>query len=168
MLQCNPHERQEIQQCLLPSADDLECTTNSFRLALLVDGLHLGHAFFPIVLFVFLVHGLFHILEALPDILHDFGADLDYDGPWNSPPRTFTPAETRAIADALARVSDDELRARYRPDEMMKAEIYPEIWDREPDGVEDPQGFVMSALADVRAALNVAVERGWGLIVAVD
>ncbi|MGE5927716.1 MAG: YfbM family protein [Gemmatimonadota bacterium] len=96
------------------------------------------------------------------------GTDLDYDGPWNSPPRTFSAAEAREIAEALAKVSDDELRARYQPDEMMKAEIYPEIWDREPDDVEDPQGYVMSALADVRSAVNVAVERGWGLIVSVD
>lgn len=96
------------------------------------------------------------------------GTDLDYDGPWNQPPRTFMPAETRAIADALARVSDDELRARYKPDEMMKAEIYPEIWDRQPDGIEDPQQYLMSTLADVRAAVNDAVGRGWGLIVSVD
>lgn len=96
------------------------------------------------------------------------GAELDYDGPWNSAPRTFTPAETREIADALARVSDDELRSRFKPDEMMKAEIYPEIWDREPDGNEDPQGYVMSAIADVRAAVSDAAQRGWGLIVAVD
>ncbi len=96
------------------------------------------------------------------------GTDVDYDGPWNSAPRTFTPAETREIADALAQVSDDALRARYRPEDMMKAEIYPEIWDREPDAEEDPQAYVMSALADVRAAVNSAVQRGWGLIVAVD
>jgi hypothetical protein len=102
------------------------------------------------------------------DFIVQGGTDLDYDGPWNQPPRTFTAAETRAIADALARVSDDDLRARYKPDEMMQAEIYPEIWDREPDGEEDPQGYVMSAIADVRAAVNNAVERGWGLIVAVD
>jgi hypothetical protein len=51
---------------------------------------------------------------------------------------------------------------------MMQQEIYPEIWDREPDGVEDPQGFLMSALAAVRTAVNGAVEHGWGLIVSVD
>ena len=102
------------------------------------------------------------------DFILKGGTDLDYDGPWNSPPRTFSPAETRAIAEALARVSDDELRARYKPDEMLEAEIYPEIWDRQPDGAEDPQGYVMSALADVRAAVNLAVARGWGLIVSVD
>ena len=96
------------------------------------------------------------------------GTDLDYDGPWNSPPRTFTPAETREIADALAQVSDAELRARFKPDDMMQAEIYPEIWDREPDEVEDPLGYVMTALSEVRAAVDTAVQRGWGLIVAVD
>lgn len=96
------------------------------------------------------------------------GADLDYDGPWNSSPRLFTPAQTREIAAALARVSDDELRRRFNPAEMMQLEIYPEIWDREPDGTEDPVGYVMSAIEDVRATVNEAVSRGWGLIVTVD
>lgn len=96
------------------------------------------------------------------------GADLDYDGPWNSSPRIFTPAETREIATALARVSDDELRRRFNPAEMMQLEIYPEIWDREPDGTEDPIGYVMSAIEDVRATVNEAVQRGWGLVVTVD
>ena len=96
------------------------------------------------------------------------GTGLDYDGSWNSPPRTFTPAETRAIAEALAQVSDDELRARFKPDEMMKAEIYPAIWDRVPDGNEDPEGYVMGAIAKMRKALEEAARRGWGLVVSVD
>ena len=47
------------------------------------------------------------------------------------PPRVFTSAETRAIATALAAVGDDELRSRFVPEAMMRAEIYPEIWDRD-------------------------------------
>ncbi len=96
------------------------------------------------------------------------GVELDYDGPWNSAPRTLTSAETREIAAALAQVSDDELRRRFDPAEMMKLEIYPEIWDREPDGTEDPIGYVMSAIADARETVSEAARRGWGLLVSVD
>ena len=96
------------------------------------------------------------------------GTDIDFDGPWNSPPHTFTPAETRAIAEALAQVSDEELGRRYDPAEMTRLEIYPEIWDRVPDGNENPQGYVMSAIAEVRTEVTRAVERGWGLLVVVD
>lgn len=102
------------------------------------------------------------------NFLLEGGSELDYEGPWNSAPRTFTPLETREIAAALAAVSDDELRARFDPAEMMKLEIYPEIWDREPDGNEDPIGYVMSAIADIRETVNGAAQRGWGLLVTVD
>ena len=51
---------------------------------------------------------------------------------------------------------------------MMRLEIYPEIWDREPDGNEDPIGYVMSAIKDVRETVTEAAQRGWGLLVSVD
>lgn len=96
------------------------------------------------------------------------GTELEYDGPWNSAPRIITPAGTREIASALALVSDEELRRRFNPAEMMRLEIYPEIWDREPDQNDDPLGYVMSAVGDVRSTVNDAVQRGWGLVVTVD
>ena len=36
------------------------------------------------------------------------------------------------VAAALNRLDDHALRERFAPAEMMKLEIYPEIWDRDP------------------------------------
>jgi hypothetical protein len=79
-------------------------------------------------------------------------------------PRVFTSAETRAIAGALAAVTDDELRSRFAPDAMMRAEIYPEIWDRDPTD-DDTLGYLMEYVAILREALTTVTSRGHGLLV---
>ena len=96
------------------------------------------------------------------------GTYLEADGPWNTPPRTFTAAETREIATALDRLSDDELRRRYAPERMMELEIYPEIWDRTPDDGEDPLSEVMGAIRDLHDTVADAVKRGYGLLISLD
>jgi hypothetical protein len=80
------------------------------------------------------------------------------------PPRSFTPAEVRAIADALAKLGDAELRSRYNPDEMMRLEIYPEIWDRDP-AEDDGLGALLDAVRELREVLGGVVARGHGLLV---
>ena len=82
------------------------------------------------------------------------------------PARTFTPAETREIAGALAALSDEQLRARFAPQEMMRLEIYPEIWDRDPAD-DDTLGYLMAYAGQLRAALASVVERGHGLLVTI-
>ena len=77
---------------------------------------------------------------------------------------TFTAAETREIAGALERVSDDELRRRFVPAEMMRLEIYPEIWDRDP-AEDDSFGYLMDSVTQLRGALKGVVARGHGLLV---
>jgi hypothetical protein len=77
---------------------------------------------------------------------------------------TFTAAETRDIAAALALIDDAELRRRFAPAEMMRLEIYPEIWDRDP-AEEDPLGFLLEMVGVLRGALQRAVGHGHGLLV---
>jgi hypothetical protein len=76
---------------------------------------------------------------------------------------TFTAAETRDIAAALARVDDAELRRRFAPEEMMRLEIYSEIWDRDPAN-EDPLGYLLEMVAVLRQGLGLVVGRGHGLL----
>jgi hypothetical protein len=83
-----------------------------------------------------------------------------------APPRVLTAAETREVAEALAAVSDEELRARFNPGEMMRLEIYPEIWDRDP-GEDDTLGYLMEYLAQLRNGLARVVARGHGLLVTI-
>jgi hypothetical protein len=81
-----------------------------------------------------------------------------------APVRTHTSAETQAIATALSAVSDDELRARYDPAEMMRLEIYPEVWDRRP---EEGRDNLINSIASLRELLDVVVGGGYGLMVTI-
>lgn len=82
------------------------------------------------------------------------------------PARTLTPGETREIANALAALSDEQLRARFAPEEMMRLEIYPEIWDRDP-AEDDTLGYLMEYMGQLRAILSSVVARGHGLLVTI-
>ncbi|MGH7513623.1 MAG: YfbM family protein [Gemmatimonadales bacterium] len=82
------------------------------------------------------------------------------------PARTYTAAETREVAGALAALSDAELRSRFAPGDMMRAEIYPEIWDRDP-AEDDTLGYLMEYLGLLRTAVATVVERGHGLLVTI-
>jgi hypothetical protein len=57
----------------------------------------------------------------LPDIEVGYG-----------PARILTSAETRGAHEAIASVTDEWLRSRFNPADMMSQEIYPEIWNRDP------------------------------------
>jgi hypothetical protein len=82
------------------------------------------------------------------------------------PARTLTAIETREVASALAALSDEELRTRFAPSEMMRLEIYPEIWDRDP-AEDDTLGYLMESLGQLRSALANVVARGHGLLVTI-
>ncbi len=57
----------------------------------------------------------------------DFGEDLGY-----GPARVLSVAQVKAVAEALARNSSESLSARFNPEAMTRAEIYPTvIWNRE-------------------------------------
>ena len=80
------------------------------------------------------------------------------------PVRLHFSSETKQIQQALSALTDDELRSRFQPNEMMKLEIYPEIWDRSP--VEDDTlGYLMEYVDVLRQQLETAVERGLGLAI---
>jgi len=80
------------------------------------------------------------------------------------PARVLSSAEIRAAADALARLGDDELRARFDPADMMSKKIYPEIWDRDPED-DDTLSYLLEFVGTLREFLSQAVERGQGAVV---
>jgi hypothetical protein len=80
------------------------------------------------------------------------------------PARVFSSAETRAVRDALSKLGDGELRGRFNATDMMKKEIYPEIWDRSPDE-DDTLGYLFEYLGTLRGFLSQAVDQGHGLVV---
>ena len=82
------------------------------------------------------------------------------------PARTFTPEETRTIADALSKISDQGLRDRFNPKEMMRLEIYPEIWDRDP-AEDDTLGYLMEHVRSLRVTLDRLATDGYGMMVTI-
>jgi hypothetical protein len=57
-------------------------------------------------------------------------------------------------------------RARFAPQEMMRLEVYPEIWDRDP-AEDDTLGYLVEYTGQLRATLASVVERGHGLLVTI-
>jgi hypothetical protein len=94
------------------------------------------------------------------------GHEVGDDEIGHGPARTLTPIETREVANALAALSDEQLRGRFAPTEMMRLEIYPEIWDRDP-AEDDTLGYLMEYLEQLRSTLSGVVARGHGLLVTI-
>jgi hypothetical protein len=117
-------------------------------------------------------HGIHYLLTGSADesarpplnFLIAGGTDVGDQDVGYGPARVYTAAETREIAAALAAVRDDELRRRFDPDAMMRAEIYPEVWDRDPAS-QDPLGYLMEYLAVLRKMLATVTANGHGLMV---
>lgn len=70
------------------------------------------------------------------------------------PARAIRPNQIADWTNALSAISGDDLRKRFDPEAMMKAEIYPDIWDRAPE--EDD---VLGYLLEYYEALRSFVER---------
>jgi uncharacterized protein DUF1877 len=116
-------------------------------------------------------HGIHYLLTGSADesgtplqFLVAGGTDVGDEDVGYGPPRVFTSAETRTIAAALTAVTDEDLRSRFDPEAMMRAEIYPEIWDRDPKD-DDTLGYLLEYVAILREAMTTVTSRGHGLLV---
>lgn len=92
------------------------------------------------------------------------GRAVGYEDLGYGSPRCFSAAEVRGIASALEGLSDEELRGRFDPESMMKGEVYPQIWDRDPEE-DDTLGYLMEYVAALRTAVATAAQRGHGLMI---
>jgi hypothetical protein len=111
-------------------------------------------------------HGMHYLLTGTSDegdpplnfLMHGRELELQ-DG--ETPLITHSSADTRRIADALSRLSDEEVRRRVNLAEMNKLELYPGRWDTE---------FVEHVLEDVRRlreTVSRVASRGLGLLVSI-
>jgi len=80
--------------------------------------------------------------------------------------RVLTAAEVAAADEALGGLSDEELRNRFRPKDMLKQDIYPEIWNRNPAD-DDALGYLMEYAADLRKFLRTVAGHHLGLLVSI-
>ena len=112
-------------------------------------------------------HGLHYFLTGTSDegepplnFLMGGGRELELeDG--ETPLLTHSSADTRRIADALTRLSDEEVRRRVNLDEMIRLEIYPG-WD----DAEDME-YLFGELRRLRATVSGVASRGLGLLVSI-
>lgn len=78
--------------------------------------------------------------------------------------RAFRSHEVREIHDALRPISAETLRSRFDPTDMMRLEIYPEIWDRNPTD-DDTFGYCAEYFDDLKNFLSRAAVANQGMIV---
>jgi hypothetical protein len=78
--------------------------------------------------------------------------------------RMHVAADVKRIHQQLHALNDRDLRSRFRPDQMMKLEIYPEIWDRPPED-DDTLGYLMAYVAVLREQVATTAARGLGLAI---
>ncbi|HZI50489.1 MAG TPA: YfbM family protein [Terriglobia bacterium] len=82
------------------------------------------------------------------------------------PARVFTPDQVQRIHSALRPLDEAFLRGRFNPTEMMKLEIYPEIWDRDPSD-DDTFGYCMENFTGLKDFIETAAGRKIGLLVCI-
>jgi hypothetical protein len=80
------------------------------------------------------------------------------------PARGFTSAEVAEIAAALDPITPDDLRSRFDPQGMMAAQIYPEIWDRDP-AADDTIGYLVEYFEMLKPFVGATRDDGRGLVV---
>ena len=91
---------------------------------------------------------------------HEIG---DEDVGWG-PVRAISPDVAASFDAALTQVTADDLRQRFNPAEMMKQQIYPEIWDRDPE-VDDTLGYLVEYYGSLTRFVRETRDTHKGLIV---
>lgn len=113
-------------------------------------------------------HGLHYLLTGLADggepplnFLMGGGRELELeDG--ETPLITHDSADTRRIATALERLSDEEVRRRASPAAMSGLDLYPGVWS-EPANLE----HLLEDLRRLRETVSAVAGRGLGLLVSI-
>ena len=80
------------------------------------------------------------------------------------PARAFSAKEVKAISAALRPLDRGFLRTRFNPQEMMKLEIYPSIWDRDPAD-DDTFGYCAEYFEILKTFIEETARRDVGLVV---
>jgi len=114
-------------------------------------------------------HGLHYLLS---------GSDWEGDGPeafllnggteigevdvGYGPARSFTPDEIVQIHDCLSRIAPETLRVRFDPAKMTELELYPNVWDRDPEAELES---LLNSYEDLRQFVERTADSRLGLVV---
>lgn len=89
----------------------------------------------------------------------EIGEDNGY-----GPARLLTPEAVRSIAAGLETVEIETLRARYDPDSLAAADIYPTIWD---EGADAFDGYLAPYYTTLRDFYRTAAQNDQGVLLAI-
>lgn len=90
------------------------------------------------------------------------GTEIGQDGGCGRP-RLLDPDTVRAVATALDALDVEVLRARFDPDAMTAADIYPEIWTNGTDQLD----YLMSHYTELRRFYHAAAANGQAVLLAI-
>lgn len=90
------------------------------------------------------------------------GDEIGQDGGYG-PPRLLGSDTVRAIAAALDALDVEALRARFDPQAMAAADIYPAIWTNGTDEFD----YLMSHFTELRRFYSLAAANGQAVLVAI-
>jgi hypothetical protein len=80
------------------------------------------------------------------------------------PARILLPPEVTAFSQALDTISPSEISERFKPAEMTKLDIYPSIWDREDEELEE---WLQDSVAELQNFLRQAITQQQAVIIAI-
>ncbi|MGW4293215.1 YfbM family protein [Micromonospora chersina] len=90
------------------------------------------------------------------------GAEIGQDGGYG-PPRLLDPHTVRGVAGALDALDVEVLRARYDPDALTAAGIYPDLWTNGTDDLD----YLMSYYTELRRFYQAAAANGQAVLLAI-
>ena len=113
-------------------------------------------------------HGIHYLLtktawegEAPLDFIVRGGRELGIEVGYGV--RLMTSNEVQYLNAALQPIDEAFLKGRYNPSEMMRLEIYPEVWDRDPEE-EDNFGYCLDYFNALKSFVAQAAERNMGIV----
>lgn len=80
------------------------------------------------------------------------------------PARVFRSDQVQAIQAVLGKIEKDELIQKYQPDVMIQKDIYPAIWDRNPED-DNMLAYLLEYFGVLREFMNTSAARGMGMAI---
>lgn len=80
------------------------------------------------------------------------------------PARALRPRQVAEFSAAVAKISSEELRSRFDPTALKAAEIYPEIWGRDP-AQDDALGYLTEHFELLQSVLADCAAEGKALLI---
>jgi hypothetical protein len=98
------------------------------------------------------------------DFIVSGGREVGDEDVGYGPARAFSSDEVAQVAAALDPITPDTLRDRFDGRRMMLAQIYPEIWNRDPAD-DDTLGYLVEYFEFLKPFIAQAAERRLGMLV---